>query len=121
MFAVRQRYSGQSGVEQVFVLWAFSLLHASQHALADASGACATTKDERPVNRKSTTTSSARLTDFTYDDRIVLLYIGEGKKQSILPVLRLVREYPANAASRIGHVAFIPWDEVDMEMQDGLA
>ncbi len=76
VFAVRQRYSGQSGVEQAFALRAFSLLHASQHALVDASGACAPTNDERPVNMKSTTTRSARLTVFIYDDCIAALYSG---------------------------------------------
>ncbi len=38
VFAVRQRYRGQSCVEQVFALRAFSLLHASQQDFADVSG-----------------------------------------------------------------------------------
>ncbi len=76
MFAVRQRYRGQSGVEQVFALRAFSLLQASQHALADASGACAETNEERPVNMKNMTTRSARLIVFVYDDCIASLYSG---------------------------------------------
>ena len=38
----------------------------------------------------------------------------------ILPVNRLVREDPANAASRVRHIAFVAWDNVDMQMKDGL-
>ncbi len=76
IFAARQRYRGQSGVEQVFVLRVFSLLHASQHALTGASDICAATNEERPVNMNSTTSRSARLTDFVYDDCITLLYSG---------------------------------------------
>ncbi len=38
----------------------------------------------------------------------------------ILPVNRLVREYPANAASRVGHVALVSGDQVDMQMKDDL-
>lgn len=74
MLAVRQRYRGQSGVEQVFVLRAFSLLHASQHVLADSACTGADTSEERPVNMKITTAKSARLTIFEYIDRMALLY-----------------------------------------------
>ncbi len=81
MFAVRQRYRGQSGVEQVFALRVFSLLHASQHALADASGACAATNEDSPVNMNNMTSRSARLTAFVYDDCMALLYCVIEKKQ----------------------------------------
>ncbi len=62
--AARQRYSGQSGVEHVFVLRAFSLLQASQHALTGAFSAGLARSEERPVNRKSTTARRIRLTIF---------------------------------------------------------
>ncbi len=81
MFAVRQRYRGQSGVEQVFVLWVFSLLHASQHALADAAGAYEETNEERPVNMNSTTIKSTRLTILKCPDCIKLLYDEKKKMQ----------------------------------------
>lgn len=81
MFAVRQRYRGQSGVEHVFVFRVFSLLHASQHALACAPVAGEETNEERPVNMNSTTIRSKRLTAFMYGDCIDTLYNGKEKKQ----------------------------------------
>ncbi len=62
--AVRQRYRGQSGVEQAFGPRAFSLLQASQHALTGVSDAGVATSEEIPVNRKSTTARRIRLTIF---------------------------------------------------------
>lgn len=38
-----------------------------------------------------------------------------------LPVARLLRQHPAHAAARIGHVAGIAWDDVDVQVHDGLA
>ncbi len=60
--AARQRYSGQSGVEHVFVLRAFSLLQASQHALTGEFITGFAPSEERPVNMKSTTARRTRLT-----------------------------------------------------------
>ena len=39
---------------------------------------------------------------------------------SILPVHGLIREYPADAASRIGHAALVTWDKMNMQMKNGL-
>ncbi len=82
MFAVRQRYRGQSGVEQVFVLRVFSLLHASQHALAGAADAGEEASEDRPLNMNSMTGRSARLTAFRYMIRTFLLYTTGGKNNT---------------------------------------
>lgn len=76
MFAVRQRYRGQSGVEQVFPVWVFSLLHASQHALVGASDTNGEENAGKPLNMNSTMTKSTKLTVFKYSDRMVILYRG---------------------------------------------
>ncbi len=39
-------------------------------------------------------------------------------KQAILPVLRLFQEDPPEAAARIGDVALVPRDNVDVQVQD---
>lgn len=93
MFAVRQRYRGQSGVEQVFAFRVFSLLQASQQDFADASGVCAATNEERPLNMISTTSRSARLMVLEYAGCMVILYNDKEKMQSVFPGPGLVREH----------------------------
>jgi hypothetical protein len=39
----------------------------------------------------------------------------------ILPIYRLVRKDPADAAARVRHVAIISGNYVDMQMENGLA
>ena len=68
ILAVRQRYSGQSGVEHASVLRDFSLLQASQHDFADAARAGSEANEERPVNTGSTTSRRRKLAIFKYAD-----------------------------------------------------
>ncbi len=82
MFAVRQRYSGQSGVEQAFALLVFSLLQASQHALEGALDAGEEATADRPVNINSKTTRIKALVILKDTECMLLLYGNNVKMQS---------------------------------------
>lgn len=44
-----------------------------------------------------------------------------GCPYSSFQVVRLARDHMADASGRVGYVAFVPWNDVNMQVEDGLA